>query len=162
MRITSLATIKREFEIKASEFLEKAYGLKLEIPIVINSRLKSTYGRFIYNGQTKEPLRIEMSKNYIEHQNSETVLETLIHECIHYGLFVQNLPHRDGHPYFEAELKKWGSHPSGTVSYRGKVVQYICPCCKKTFNRKRKLARNRIYRGTCCGEIIEYLGEKVV
>lgn len=158
----SLRDIRSELELKANEFLQEAYGLHLEVPLIINSRLKSTYGRFVYNGTHRTPLRIEISKNYIDHQEWGTVLETLVHECIHYALFMQNLPHRDGHPVFEAELKKWGSHSTGTVKYKGKVVQYGCPCCKKVFNRKRRLSKNRIYRGNCCGEIIEFLGEKIV
>lgn len=151
-----------QMEKTANEFLEKAYGFKLDIPIVINGRLKSVFGRFVYNAQRKEPLRIEMSKNYVTHQKATTVEETLIHELIHYALFVQNLPFNDGHPYFEAELKKWGSHSSGTVKYKGKTVVYGCPSCNAKFRKKKRYPKNRRYVSSCCNKAIVFLGEEVV
>lgn len=158
----SWSAVRRTLEVEANKFLQKAYGLNLEVPLVINSRLKSTFGRFIYNATHRTPMRIEISKNYIENQAWSTVLETLVHECIHYALFVQNLPHRDGNPVFEAELKKWGSHSTGTVKYKGKVVVYGCPACEAKFHKKRRYPKNRQYISRCCKMPIQFLGEKIV
>jgi predicted SprT family Zn-dependent metalloprotease len=72
------------------------------------------------------------------------------------------MPHHDGHPVFEAELKKWGSHSTGTVAYHGKVVQYGCPCCKNVMNRKKRIPRNKKYICVECKEPIVFLGEKII
>lgn len=162
MQITTWSNVQKTLEVHARAFLLEAYGLELEVPLVINSRLKSTFGRFVYNGTTRTPLRVEISKNYIEYQEQVTVLETLRHELIHYALFVQNLPHRDGDAVFEAELKKWGSHSTGTVKYRGKIVQYACTGCGHTFNRKKRYSSKKRYISGCCEKPIEFKGEKVV
>ncbi|MEX3625076.1 SprT-like domain-containing protein [Viridibacillus arvi] len=162
MKFTSWEDVQKTLEVEATEFLDRAYGIELDIPIVINSRLKSTYGCFKFKPKTREPLRIEIGKNYIENQKWETVIETLIHECIHYALYVQNLPYRDGHPLFEAELKKHGSHSTGTVKYHGKVVQYDCPSCGKVYQKKKRYPRNQTYKSGCCRQPIRFIGEKIV
>lgn len=162
MLVNNWLQMQKEIESEASQFLMEAYGLELTVPVVINSRLKSVYGRFIYNATHKFPVRIEMSKNYIEHQEWEIVRQTILHECIHYALYVQNLPHKDGHPVFEAELKKWGSRSTGTVAYRGKVVEYLCTGCGHVYRKKKRYPRNRKYSCGVCSNPIKFNGEKVV
>lgn len=165
MRVLDWKAMERKLESDAREFLLEAYGLELKIPVVVNSRLKSTYGRFIHRDirNTRQSLRIEMGKNYIEHQEWQTIYETLKHECIHYALYELGKPYKDGHPLFESELKKHGSHSTGTVAYRGKVVQYGCPCCNKVWSKRKKYPRNGAgYRCPKCKEQIKFLGEKII
>lgn len=146
----------------ASRFLKEAYNMELEIPIVINGRLKSSFGRFIWRKSDKKPLRLEFSKNYIMHHEPIKILGTIKHECIHYALFVKGLPFRDGDDYFEKELIKHGSHSTGTSEYKGKVVVYGCPDCETTYNRRRKYPKNKRYLSHCCKSVIVYLGEKII
>jgi SprT-like protein len=53
MKVTSWAVIKHKLFLEAYDFLKEAYGIELNIPIIINGRLKSTYGRFIYRETRK-------------------------------------------------------------------------------------------------------------
>lgn len=162
MEYTSIFDVQKKIELHAKEFLQQAYGLELLIPVKINSRLKSSYGRFTYERINRTPVHIEIGKNYIDHQDWDTILSTLIHECIHYALFIQNLPFNDGHPVFEAELKKWGSHSTGTVKYKGRVVEYGCSCCNAVYSKKKKYPAGKRYLSGCCRKPIVFLGEKVV
>jgi SprT-like protein len=163
MKVIDWKAVERRLIMEARNFLKNAYNLELNIPVRVNGRLRSTYGRFICHPTGRIPIAIEMSKNYIKHQDWKTVYETLIHECIHYALFVMNKPYNDGHPVFEREIQKHGSHSTGTIEYRGKVQQYGCPSCDKVFNRSRKLAHNGKYHHCSkCNVRIIYLGEKII
>ncbi len=154
--------IEHMLTVEARRFLKEAYGFDLAIPVIVNSRLKSTYGRFLHYVNMKQSLRIEIGKNYIENQPWNIVLETLVHESIHYYLYEMDLPYRDGQAVFEAELRKHGSHSTGTIKYKGKVVQYRCPSCGRIMNKKKRYPRNRRYQSGCCKAIIEFVGEKVI
>ena len=153
--------IIHQFTQIAKKFLKENYDMELGIPITINGRLKSVYGRFRHMGNRKQSVRIEMSRNYIEHQEWNTVVETLKHELIHYALYELDKPYRDGTAYFEAEIQKHGSHSSGTVKYKGKVQEYECQVCGRKFRRQRRYPNNA--RGySHCGTQIRYNGEKII
>lgn len=163
MMVNDWKAMQKKLENEARKFLMDAYGIELKIPVEINSRLKSTFGRFSYMKSRKQSIKIEMSKTYIENQDWQIIKETLFHECIHHACYELGKPHRDGDSYFEAELRKHGSHSTGTIRYRGKVVQYGCPKCKQVFTKKKRYPRNGLgYRCGSCKEQIEFLGEKVV
>lgn len=163
MNIQDWNAMQRKLANEARKFIFEAYGIKLDVPVEINARLKSVYGKFKYNRQTGKPVKIEIGKNYIEHQGWETIRETLIHECIHYSLFVLGKPFDDGDDVFEAELRKHGSHSTGTVKYRGKVVEYGCPKCNAIFRKKKRYPRNGAgYQCGTCKVDIKFLGEKIV
>ncbi|PEA25899.1 sprT domain-containing protein [Bacillus cereus] len=163
MNIQDWNAMQRKLTSEAKRFLLEAYGIELNIPVLVNGRLKRRYGQFVYNQITQQPLKIEIGKNYITHQDWETIRETLLHECIHYALFTLGKPFDDGEPLFEAELKKHGSHSTGTVKYRGKVVEYGCPRCNAIFRRKKRYPRNGAgYQCSTCKVDIKFLGEKVV
>lgn len=165
MKVTDWNTMKLVLEKNAREFLMDAYGLELKIPVLINSRLKSKNGVFWHRTNRKESLRIEISKTYIEHQEWKTVLSTLKHECIHYALYEMDKPYEDGTPTFEAEIVKHGSHSTGTVAYKGKVVQYACTAdgCKTVYQKKKRYPRDgKGYRSGCCKAPIKNVGETIV
>lgn len=152
---------QKKLRLYAAKFLQEAYGIELDIPVVINGRLKSVNGRYIrYNNGT--PKSIEISKNYIEYQDWELVISTLKHECIHHALFVKGLPFRDGEELFEAELVRHGSHSTKTIKYRGKIQVYKCgnESCGILFNRRRKFG-SQMLCGACKTKI-KYIGEKVI
>src|SRR5699024_5373840 len=89
----------------AKHFLLENFQLSLRIPIKRNNRLRSSYGRFVYNKQ-REPLRIEIAGLMFDYATKEVMYNVLRHECIHYALFILGKPHRDGEAYFEAVLKQ--------------------------------------------------------
>lgn len=153
--------IQKKLEDKAREFLKESYGLELKVPVLVNGRLTASFGRFIYKG-SNNPLKIEISKNSIEHQEWKLVIECLIHECIHYALYMKGLPHLDGEPYFEAELKKHGAHSTNTVVYKGKAVRYGCSGCGEVWHRRRKIRNISQYVSGCCYKSIQFHGETIV
>lgn len=157
--------MQKRVEKHARDFLMEAYGFELNIPIILNGRLKSKNGCFWHKSTRKESLRIEISKTYIEHQAWETVCSTIRHECIHYFLYESDRPYKDGHPVFEGELKKWNCHSTGTISYKGRVVEYECSAedCNTVYRKKKKYPRNGLgYTSGCCKAPIKYVGEKII
>lgn len=106
MNIQDWNAMQRKLTSEAKSFLLDAYGIELNIPVLVNGRLKRRYGQFVYNQFTQQPIKIEIGKNYITHQDWEAIRETLLHECIHYALFTLGKPFNDGDDVFEAELKK--------------------------------------------------------
>lgn len=164
MKVVDWKAIERKLRLEARIFLKEAYNFELAIPIQVNGRIKSTYGRFMHKATIKQSLRIEMSKNYIEHQEWNTIRETLIHECIHYALYERDLPYKDGEFYFENELRKHGSHSTGMVKYKGKVIEYACTGegCGEVFHVKKRYPKNKTYITRCCNAPIKFTGEKMV
>ncbi|EPC8411117.1 sprT domain-containing protein [Bacillus cereus] len=156
--------IKFKLEMVAIKFLKENYDMRLGIPIVLNGRIKRTFGRFIHaphNAKNRVSHRIEMSKNYIEHQTWENVISTLKHELIHYALYELGKPYRDGEELFESELAKHGSHSSGTLIFKGELNVYKCKGgCGVEYRRVRKYPNNA-ERYTCglCGSGIYYDGK---
>lgn len=163
MKVNDWMVMQKKLENYARGFLMQAYGMELRIPVQVNGRLKSKNGVFWHTSTRKESLRIEISKNYIEHQEWETVLSTVRHECIHYALYELDRNYKDGQADFENELVKHKSHSTKTIAYKGKVESYGCPCCSRVWNKKRKYPRNGVgYKCPKCKEQIKYLGQKVV
>lgn len=145
----------------AAEFLQDNYGTELGIPIKRNNRLRTAMGRYLetYEG---EPYSIEIAGFTIEHGSREVVIDTLYHECIHYALHVRDKPNDDGHPYFEAELKRLGVSSSRTNKV-GIYVEYTCQECeRKAEARGKRLLKDHYYRVTrCCGADIVIVGERI-
>lgn len=144
MIVDSWNDIQKKLEQVARKFLKEEYDIDLDIPIVLNGRLKRIYGRYVYHNSVRKGIKIEMGKNYILNQSWENIRQTLIHECIHYALHILGKPFRDGQECFENELKKHGSHSTGTVSYRGKEYIYGCPSCGKTVRRVKRYPKNKM------------------
>lgn len=143
----------RELYSIAREFLDKEFGMKLEIPIFINTRLKTMFGYF--QQRNKQSWKIDISKEFIDTHPKEHVIDVLKHELVHYALFEQGKPYRDGQDYFENTLKRLRISPTKTYKTYGKHHAYICNCEGKTFYRKRKLQEGS--RCKVCGTL-EYIG----
>lgn len=143
----------------ANEFLEN-YDMKLEIPIQFNSRLSRSLARYVYREANRKevPVKIEVSVNLMKKYSKEVIFDVLKHELVHYALSAKGLPSKDGHPYFENELKKYGISPTNTISYIGKLYVYACKNCKMEIKRRRKLTE---YSYCNCSEYpnLELIGE---
>ncbi|HFK1435109.1 TPA: SprT-like domain-containing protein [Bacillus cereus] len=155
--------IKFKLEMTAIKFLKENYNMKLGIPIILNGKLKRTFGRFRHapHNQKRFSHSIELSRTFIEHQPWENVLSTLKHELIHYALYELGEPYRDGEKLFESELAKHGSHSSGTVRFRGEVNVYKCiGGCGTEYRRVKKYPNNAEgYECGVCGSAIYYDGK---
>lgn len=146
----------------ANEFLEKNYGIKLEVPLILNPRMRTTYGWFKYRknkvGSNKSAISVELSKFFVENNNTEVVLDVLRHELIHYALFMMDKPFKDGNPTFENELKKLSIVSQSNVGLKHKIKNkpknmnlYICSKCNHKYHTARKLIHDGKYHSCNCG-----------
>lgn len=164
---------QRQMVAFANSWLMMNYGMTLNVPLKINGRLSKTYGCFKYKTYKKtgkkEPTSVDISKFFFENNTDEVILDVLKHELVHYALFMQGKPMDDGHPYFEAELKRLGVVSQDTIDkYRIKnkpvnmsIYKCLNPDCGAVHKRRRALPRNRIYKCSC-GGVIESRGKRKV
>ena len=145
----------------AEQFLQTAYQLQLDIPIERNNRLRTTQGRYVVK-QDRTPVKIELSGNTLDYGTEEAIIGVLKHECIHYALFEKQQPYRDGHPVFEAELKRHGVLGTGKVLI-GKFHVLKCKNCGKTSltSKKRTIAHPEDYRTVCCQSTFDIVDEQI-
>ena len=139
----------------AESFLRKNYNLSLEIPLLINNRLRSTLGSFNRNYKGDKACEIELSGQLVKYATKDVILDTLKHELIHYALFVLNKPFHDGDEYFENELKRL--EVSGTETcYVGIHTVYNCPKCARKYETELKSVWKtpNVYNTVCCREPI--------
>ena len=150
----------------ANKFLSENFdGMQLDIPIKINGRLSRVLGRFRHYSAPKKPVVIELSKNMIQYYELEEILDVLKHELVHYALYMQGKPHRDGDAYFENKLKELGITATKVYKHKGKVEVYACGC--DTYEYNRKLHNHSRYKGSnytcrCCEQPLRYVGQKIV
>lgn len=157
----------------ANKFLKDVYGMELSIPLQLNGRMQRTCGWFRhtrYRDGRDIPNCIELNKFFVENNEPTTVLDVLRHELVHYALFMQKKPYRDGDYVFESELKRLGivsqkSIDKYIIVSKPKNVQvYQCAECGTQFKRQRALANGgRNHRCTCAkkGRLID-LGKRLV
>lgn len=161
---TALRVIKmteEELFKKAATFLQENYGVSLHIPIKRNNRLRSTLGRFVLSSNN-QPLRIELAGNTLDYGTEDAIIGILKHECIHYVFHMKGESGSDGHPSFEAELKKHDA-PSTKTSKIGKYYIFTCNACgKKSETRLKRLKRfPHKYRTGCCSSKLTVIGERI-
>lgn len=143
-----------EIEDFCRDFLFDSYGLSLSIPVCINPRLSKALGWFIHNDKTHTPIKIEISKKFLNGGNLDDIKSVLKHECIHYALYVNRKPFLDGDPYFENELLKYNACSTDTIDFKIKrnVRVYSCECQEHIF----KALISRKYRCLKCKKYLEY------
>lgn len=100
----------------AKQFLRTQYGLKLTVPIYVSTQIlqKGSLGIFVMKN-SYEPSYIAIDASLASIQNRHLFRRVLIHELVHYALFVQQLPFDDDSPLFHKEILKHGSLLSGQV-----------------------------------------------
>lgn len=150
----------------ANKFLSENFdGMQLEVPIKINGRLTRALGRFKHYKAPKKPIAIELAKDTIEYYELNEILDVLKHELVHYALYMQGKPYKDGDYYFENKLKELGISATQVYEHKGKVEVYACEC--DTYEYTRKLHKHNQYQGanyTCrqCKKHLRYVGQQVV
>lgn len=155
-----LKMTEAQIEQFAREFLMEAYGMKLNIPININGRLKRVLGRYRYL-LSGEPIAIEISKEYLIRGNLEDIKGTIKHECIHYALHQMGKPHKDGTALFESELRKHDSHSTKTISVKMERNYNLYKCQCTVHKKIRALHSNGMYhRCSKCKETLKFIGKK--
>lgn len=150
----------------ARQFLRDEYGMALEIPVKRNNRLRTSMGRFVetYDEDLGEhtPNRIELSGITLEYGADTAIIDVLKHELVHYALCVKDEPNDDGHPHFEAELRRLGISSTETTTI-GPAVVYQCSKCKKRdYTGNKRVVRDlesggNGYRTRCCKASLTYI-----
>lgn len=144
----------------AQRFVEEHYQIDFSIPIKRNNRLSASLGRFVYSNRGAS--HIDLAGFLLVYGDPTVVIDVLKHECIHYALYEQGLPHEDGNPLFEAELKK--HHVSSTFTRKvGKYMIFKCSQCHKRGETRnnRLIKRPQNYLSTCCKGRLLLVEEKI-
>lgn len=138
-----LDRIKKEFK----ETCDKA-GVKLTTPIYINSRLSTTLGQVVFDGEDT-PLKIDFSKTFLETATDEAVHQVILHEAAHYIAAKRDGVSHGHDAYFKAICDEIGCTNNKTT-YKVERVKGIigvykydvfCPNCGriKGYNRKTQI-----------------------
>lgn len=157
----------------ARKFLKDTYGMELNIPMTLNSRMSRTCGWFKYKRQGNKWVSgcIELNKFFVENNEPTVVLDVVRHELVHYVLHEQGKPNKDGHPVFENELARLGIVSQKTIdkyTIEAKPVNmivYKCinPKCGQEYKRQRKLRGDGIYHSCSkCSGKLQNMGKKLV
>lgn len=158
LTITDLTQIARDF-------LLDEYGLTLDIPIKRNNRLVRSQGRYVESydeHRVFHPNRIEISGDMFKYAVDAVIIETMKHELVHYALAIKGEPNDDGHPHFEAELKRVGAPSTGTNAV-GIYGLYRCNKCNELNITGRKHIIDRLQKSTfgftttCCRTSLTYI-----
>ena len=147
----------KEIEVYCREFLKENYGLKLTIPVRLNSRLFSTFGCFVHGDGWDRPIRLEFNKKFITKGEREDIIKVIIHECVHYALYMHRKPFYDCDKYFEDELIKHGAPSDEHIDFKieRNVRVYTCKC-------KEHIFLQLIYPKRClrCKTDLKYVGKR--
>jgi len=119
----------------APNLFNKYWGLELDIPILVNPRMRKWSARYckeyVYNEKGErigiKGKSIELSKFLIDNYSPNGIVDTLKHELCHHACLSQGKPYKDGSKYFEVELKRIDacshSHTSEELIERGHVAR---------------------------------------
>lgn len=102
-----MAVSVRYIQDKCEEFLKEEYGLHLDVPIIINKKLKNTYGRVNYFINCKEEVivkSIEFHEGILKTNRYDEINNLIKHECIHYALIKNKKGFKDRDNDFKEEL----------------------------------------------------------
>lgn len=150
-----------DLETEAFRFLQENYGMGLTIPIEIDESFSHEEGAYEFT--KKEPRGIYLAGFLLEFGTDEVVYDVLRHELVHYALHRLNKPFEDGHPVFEAELKRLGIG-STQSSKVGRYHIYSCDKCGDEIPYYRKLKENEMEKAitACCDADFKFTGKQAV
>lgn len=156
-----------EIKSKCEEICAKE-GVKVDVPVVLNGRLRNVAGRVCYKwideSCTQMDVKdIEFSKLYVTNADEKDVVATIIHECTHYILFRLTRQRHNHDKVFKELNKKLGGDGSIYIENMDSVVppKYIVRCskCGKITNRYYRAGKvvkySEYYRSNCCNAPIE-------
>lgn len=155
-----MVTIEELTEI-ATDFLRENYDMELSIPILRNNRLRKTLGRYLATMEDA-PLRIEIAGYVFKYATTAVIIDTLKHELIHYALHVRGEPNDDGHPHFEAELRKHEASSTKTNVIGLYYVGKCQGCGDATYGKSKRISEpNQRFTSICCDTPVDYVGERI-
>src|SRR5699024_11500011 len=112
-------TDSQTIQMHADAILEGNFDMPLDIPIRISKRMKSRLGAFQIKCRDNEVVKREIviSHEFIKHNDEDTILDVLYHECVHYALYAQGRPYRDSDALFITTLDRLGISRTMTYSH---------------------------------------------
>lgn len=145
--------VKKELHYQANKFLEDNFGLTLEIPIRISTRMKSKLGAFQIKYQKQQVVskEIVMSHTFLVNNSREIILDVLYHECVHYALYTLQKPYRDSDREFTETLERLGIAKTRSYKYKGQAYLYECRKCSYQFTKRVKGYNKRYICRHCRG-----------
>src|SRR5690625_7705580 len=92
----------QSLKMYADAFLEGNFDMPLDIPIRISKRMKSRLGAFQIKCRYNEVVKREIviSHEFIKHNDEDTILDVLYHECVYYRLYAHGQLSRDTCSFF--------------------------------------------------------------
>ena len=85
-----------EIQNLCRKYAKEFWGLELDVPVLINSRMRSSLGFVKF--QHHRPISIEFSKRLIDNYSDQTIDGVIRHELCHWALAKLGKPFKDGHP----------------------------------------------------------------
>lgn len=150
---------QKELTQYGSQWVYDEFGVKLNIPIEFNGRLRTVYGQFWHN-RNGEALKITIAKKLIESNLEDEIYDTLRHELIHYALHQLDKPFRDSDKEFKDTCARLNVSLYGEIEFSNQHV-YTCECGVK-HKRHNKISDKRLplYSFPKCGHKLKYLGRE--
>lgn len=159
---------------KAKVFAKELWRLDFDIKIEISSRMTSTLGCVAYRpdkiNHKEIPTKMKIAARLINGDyKEETIDGVILHECCHFAMMKLGKPSSDGHPVFEAELRRIGASSTRTLHNVGNVHEFCCSKCGRSlggFNDQKtktilKKMQNpfRLIQSKCCKAPLQYKGK---
>ena len=143
--------------------LSKSNGDQFSIPVTINGRLTSTFGRVFHRRELDgyKPLRMEFSKQLLETASDESIVDVIKHEWCHYYI-TKTTKQNHGHDWdFKRLCYRIGCGGSPTtaiervVEVKEKYELFCSDCGKKVGGYARvcstiHAARDNRVKTRCC------------
>ncbi len=158
-----------EYVSKRCHEIAEEFGYELDVPIEINSRLKSTLGRVKFSrvGKNCIPIKIEFSKELF-HYSHDDIEDVIRHEMAHYFVLKDTKINHGHNAIWKSWAIKLGCRPRATIKVNDKQVRnqsevkykYLVRCSKCTqivgrYKRVSKVIKHPSrYRSKCCNEKI--------
>jgi predicted SprT family Zn-dependent metalloprotease len=157
---------------KVKTFAKEIWGLDFNTRIELSGKMTRLLGYVQYNPSTHKPTLMKIATRLVNGDyKEETIDSVLLHETCHWALMMLDKPHSDGHPYFEAELRKIGASSTRTIKNAGENHTFKCTCCNTIITLPARKANNLIpklnapynYPVTkCCRARLQYIGKTYI
>lgn len=154
---------------KCRVWAKQIWDLEFNLPVEVSGRMTRALGYYKYRtfGFKVIPVKLQFAKMLLDGSYKiDTVDSVILHELCHWALSQLGKPFSDGHPVFEAELRRIGASTTRTIQSAGELYEVKCSCCGDTAAKRRseKLAMKLLdgrYTSKCCGARLTYAGKIV-
>lgn len=149
-----------ELDVFIAEF-EELTGIKCDIEITLNGRLRKSLGRckaVIESRYSFRPISIQLSKEFYEVATLQEKKKVLAHEYAHYCTFKTYGDHSHETQEFKDYCKLLRTTSSTSMSIKTEIkskYEILCSCCQKVVARKTTANAGVVkyshrYKSTCC------------